>query len=220
MGKYLCSENLHHSIEENLQSFTTLSLDAGNCRQAAVAITVVDYRHEGGLNGLNYADKRSGAVLLTRRSARLRNHAGQWAFPGGGIDEGERPEQTALRELEEEVGLKLPPDRVLGFLDDFVTRSGFHIVPVVIWGGEVEGLQKNSEEVASLHRIPCAELFRSDSPLLEPANHSSGLVLYMPVGDTCIATPTAAMLYQFREVALGGRSTRVSHYDQPFFAWR
>lgn len=220
MERYLCSENLHRSIQNNLHNFTTISLDAENCRQAAVAITVMDYRQEGELDGLSHAEQGSGAVLLTRRSGKLRNHAGQWAFPGGRIDGGESPEQTALRELEEEVGLKLPGDRVLGVLDDFVTRSGFHIVPVVIWGGEVQKLQRNSQEVASLHRIPCTELFRSDAPVFEQSNHNSSPILYMPVGDTCIATPTAAILYQFREVALAGRSTRVSHYDQPFFAWR
>lgn len=220
MKTFACSENFHHSIQNNLHNFTAISLDAGNLKRAAVAITVIDYRQEGGLNGLNHAEKGSGAVLLTRRSGGLRNHAGQWAFPGGGIDEGESPEQTALRELEEEVGLRLPADRVLGFLDDFVTRSGFHIVPVVIWGGEVERLEKNSQEVASLHRIPCAELFRGDAPVFEQSNDNTSPILYMPVGDTWIATPTAAMLYQFREVALAGRSTRVSHYDQPFFAWR
>lgn len=219
MEKFICSESLCSSIETNLTSFSKVCLDAGECRQAAVAITVVDYRQEGGMNGLQYAEQQSGAVLLTRRSGKLRNHAGQWAFPGGGIDEGESPEQTALRELEEEVGLKLSTDRVLGYLDDFVTRSGFHIVPVVIWGGEVEQLQKNSQEVASLHRIPCSELFRSDAPVLEQSNHDANPILYMPVGDTWIATPTAAILYQFREVALAGRAIRVAHYDQPRFAW-
>lgn len=219
MEKFFCSEDLCRSIQTNLTSFTKVNLDAGRCRKAAVAITVVDYRQEGGMNGLQYAEQQSGAVLLTRRSGKLRNHAGQWAFPGGGIDEGENPEQTALRELEEEVGLKLPGDRVLGFLDDFVTRSGFHIVPVVIWGGEVDRLQRNSQEVASLHRIPCSELFRSDAPVLEQSGDNATPILYMPVGNTCIATPTAAILYQFREVALAGRPIRVSHYDQPRFAW-
>lgn len=191
-----------------------------NNRRAAVAVTIVDYRSEGELNGLGFAEEESAAIILTRRAGGLQNHAGQWAFPGGSIDPGENPQQTALRELEEEVGLNLSVDRVVGSLDDFITRSGFHICPVVIWGGPVSQLCKNEQEVASIHRIPCSELFRSDAPLLEAGDVRDRPVLYMPVGDTWIATPTAAILYQFREVALLGRTTRVANYDQPYFAWR
>ncbi|MGW8192792.1 MAG: NUDIX hydrolase, partial [Desulforhopalus sp.] len=207
-------------IKKNLQRFSVKKMAVGACRQAAVAITLVDYRREGGVPGLSAAGAASCAVILTRRSGRLRSHAGQWAFPGGSIDKGEAPVDTALRELAEEVGLHLSSDRVIGYLDDFVTRSGFHIVPVVVWGGMVGGLKKNEKEVASLHRVPCAELFRRDAPILESSEEGDRPILYMPVGDTCIATPTAAILYQFREVALAGRTTRVSHFEQPHFAWQ
>lgn len=214
-----CSHDFRKAVALNLAGFNRSRLDPGNLRKAAVAITIVDYRGEGGLYSLGDVPDTSAALILTRRAGGLKNHAGQWAFPGGSIDPGESPEQTAFRELEEEVGLTLPADRLLGCLDDFITRSGFHITPMVIWGGTVEQLHKNDQEVASIHRIPCGELFRQDAPVLQVGAEGSQPILFMPVGETCIATPTAAMLYQFREVALAGRGTRVSHYEQPRFAW-
>ena len=71
-----------------------------------------------------------------------------------------------------------------------------------------------------MHRIPCSEFLRRDAPLLESSGSGDNPVLFMPVGDTWIAAPTAAMLLQFREVALLGREVRVGHYEQPSFAWR
>lgn len=215
-----CSHELRKLICSNFKKFNRAQLNAENNRRAAVAVTIVDYRCAGELSGLGFAEEESAAIILTRRSGCLKNHAGQWAFPGGSIDPGENPQETALRELAEEVGLRLSSDRVIGCLDDFVTRSGFHISPVVIWGGSVLQLSKNEQEVASIHRIPCSELFRSDTPFFEEGTTSDRPVLYMPIGDTWIATPTAAILYQFREVALSGRTTRVYNYDQPYFAWK
>ncbi len=219
MTTFNCSAELHTSISKNLAAFSRAGLASAEYRQAAVAVTIVDYQEQGNLNGLDAADTNCASVILTRRAGSLRNHAGQWAFPGGSIDSGESPEQAALRELEEEVGLILPSNRVLGCLDDFVTRSGFHICPVVIWGGTVPELHGNEQEVASIHRIPCTELFRPDAPILEPATTGGQPILYMPVGHSWIATPTAAILFQFREVALSGLSTRVAEYEQPYFAW-
>lgn len=219
MEIFQCTQEFRDHIEANLTDFSRSSLNPGKLKRAAVALTIVDYLGEGGLNGLGDAPDTSAALILTRRAGGLKNHAGQWAFPGGSIDPGESPEQTAFRELEEEVGLSLPADRLLGCLDDFVTRSGFHITPVVIWGGTAQSLNKNDQEVASIHRIPCKELFRQDAPTLEGGEESDRPILFMPVGDTWIASPTAAILYQFREVALAGRAIRVAHYEQPFFAW-
>lgn len=135
------------------------------------------------------------------------------------MEDGETPEQTALRELEEEVGLQLDPGAVIGRLDDFATRSGFLIKVVVAWGGTGAALAANPEEVASIHRIPLAEFMRPDAPILHETAGSTQPVLLMPVGQTWIAAPTAALLYQFREVALLGREVRVDHYEQPRFAW-
>jgi mutator protein MutT len=160
------------------------------------------------------------ALLLTRRAESLRSHAGQWALPGGRIDAGETPEQAALRELEEEVGLALDASAVLGRLDDYATRSGYLITPVVVWAGPARELNPNAAEVASVHRIPASELLRADAPMLDHEHEAEHPVLRMPVGDSWIAAPTAAFLYQFRERVLLGRDTRVAHFEQPAFAWR
>ena len=109
---------------------------------------------------------------------------------------------------------------MLGRLDDFVTRSGFVITPVVVWAGAARDIRPDPAEVASIHRIPIAEFMRNDAPLLERVTHSEELVLRMPVGKLWIAAPTAAILYQFREVCVAGRSTRVAHFEQPVFAWK
>jgi 8-oxo-dGTP pyrophosphatase MutT (NUDIX family) len=157
---------------------------------------------------------------VTLRAASLRRHGGQFALPGGRIDEGETPEIAALRELDEEVALRLPDTAILGRLDDYETRSGYVITPVVAWGGAVRTLRANPGEVASLHRIPIAELQRPDAPLLTQEAPDEPPVLRMPVGDGWIAAPTAALLYQFREVCIEGRAMRVGHFGQPRFAWR
>ena len=189
---------------------------------AAVAIAVIDEGHGAELDGLpthqNSSDR--AAVLLTRRSAALRSHPSQWALPGGRIDEGETPEAAALRELAEEVGLVVDPCCVLGRLDDFATRSGFVITPVVVWAGTGARLVPNAAEVESVHRIPVDEFLRADAPMLETIAENPHPVLRMPVGNSWIAAPTAAVLYQFRELCLLGRHTRVAHFEQPLFAWR
>jgi hypothetical protein len=109
---------------------------------------------------------------------------------------------------------------VLGRLDDFITRSGFVITPVVVWAGAARDLVPDPGEVQSIHRIPIAEFMRADAPLLDAAEGADHPVLRMPVGKLWIAAPTAAMLYQFREVCIAGRQTRVAHFEQPVFAWK
>lgn len=220
--KLLCDEKLREKVQTNLDQFETRAGPITDVTQAAVALTIVDVAHGSDDFGLPSFRTRQpdAALILTRRSANLRNHSGQWALPGGRRDDGEEAADTALRELSEEVGLNLAPDRVMGYLDDFITRSGFVITPVVVWGGDRVDLIPNPAEVASIHRIPLAEFLRKDAPLIENSPESKAPLLLMPVGDTCIAAPTAALLYQFREVALLGRHTRVAHYEQPTFAWR
>lgn len=213
---------LRERIVARLSRFDVQSLGGAGLRAAAVAVVVTDEGHGAGLSGMraHAAWSRDAALLLTRRVADLRAHAGQWALPGGRIDDGESAEQAALRELREEVGLHLETTEVLGRLDDYGTRSGYVITPVVLWGGEVPALRANPVEVGSMHRIPLSEFRRTDAPLLDAVEGCEHPVLRMPVGESWIAAPTAAFLYQFREVCLEDRDTRVFHYDQPRFAWR
>ena len=218
-----CDSIFQSLVRSNLHLFPrqAASLSLG-IKQAAVAVTVIDGGHGADLSGMPRYELRqnAAALILTRRSSRLRNHAGQWAFPGGRVEPGESAEQTAQREMNEEIGIDLPSENILGCLDDFVTRSGFVITPVVFWGGICEGFTLNPDEVDSVHRIPVTEFLREDAPLLEATTNSEAPVLRMPVGDNWIAAPTAAIIYQFREVCVLGKSTRVSHYDQPKFAWK
>ena len=215
---------LRTQLERALSAFEVHAHDPSRhgVRRAAVALAVIEEGHGAEAHGLERLPQWSTApaLLLTRRPATMRQHAGQWALPGGRMDEGETPEQAALRELDEEVGLRLAADAVLGRLDDYVTRSGYAITPVVVWAGGAETLTPNPEEVASVHRIPVTEFLREDAPILEPLEGSTHPVLKMPVGPNWIAAPTAALLYQFREVCVLGRPTRVAHYEQPRFAWK
>ena len=158
--------------------------------------------------------------LLTRRAATLRAHATQWALPGGGVDPGETPERAALRELAEEVGLTCGPDAVLGLLDDYGTRSGFIITPVVVWGGARVELTPNPAEVARVYHVPLADLDGPGIPRLIRIPESERPVIQLPILSTLIHAPTAAVLYQLREVVVHGRPTRVDHFEQPVFAWR
>ncbi len=213
---------LRSLLAEHLAGFETRALAAGGRRQAAVALAVTEEGLGAELEGLpqhsHWSDKP--ALLLTRRAATLRAHAGQWALPGGRIDAGETPEQAALRELHEEVGLQLPASAVLGRLDDYATRSGYVITPVVVWAGAAPQALPHEAEVASIHRIPVDEFLRADAPLLNHVRGAEHPVLRMPVGPRWIAAPTAAFLYQFAQVGLLGRDLRVAHFDQPAFAWK
>jgi len=217
-----CDEALKARIRDHLRSFEIRAADPGTHRVAAVAVAVAEEGQGAVLDGIvapaEWSDE--AALILTRRASSLRDHAGQWALPGGRVDAGETPEQTALRELAEEVGLALDASAVLGRLDDYATRSGFVITPVVVWAGAARGLVPNLAEVASIHSIPVREFMRDDAPLLDALEDSEHQALRMPVGSSWIAAPTAAVLYQFRELCIAGRPTRVAHFEQPLFARR
>ncbi|MBU3916201.1 NUDIX domain-containing protein, partial [bacterium] len=133
----ICDERLLSLISSNLKNFEIKKSQGQETSRAAVAVTVVEVANDPGIYGIEGNENKSdhAALILTRRATSLKNHSGQWAFPGGRIDKNETPEEAALRELEEEVGLKLGNERVIGRLDDYVTHSGFVITPVVIWGG-------------------------------------------------------------------------------------
>ena len=159
------------------------------------------------------------AFLLTRRAASLRSHSSQWALPGGRCDPGETPAQSALRELHEEVGLELGEGDVLGVLDDYPTRSGYLITPVVVWVGTSAAISPNAAEVASVHRIALEEIEAEDAFSFTTIPESTRRVIRFRFGGQHIHAPTAALIYQFREV-LAGRNTRVAELEQPVFAWK
>ena len=218
----MSSAALRASVLQHLQAFTHLVPPPGQERAAAVALAITEEGFGADLPGLprhKYWSSEA-ALILTRRAMHLRHHAGQWAMPGGRLDAGETPEQAALRELSEEVGLHLGPQDVLGRLDDYVSRSGFIITPVVVWAGAARGMQPNPGEVQSIHRIPVSEFMREDSPMLETLHDTEHPAMRVPVGTTWIAAPTAAMIYQFREVCIHGRMVRVAHFEEPEFARR
>ena len=215
-------EALRTAFAARLAAWPARALEVAGARRAAVALAVVDAGLGADLAGLpaHEAWRDDASLLLTRRPAHMNRHASQWALPGGRIDAGETPERAALRELHEEVGLAVGPDAVLGRLDDYATRSGFVITPVVVWAGAARTLVPSPDEVASIHRVPLAEWLRDDAPILDPPHEAGGApVLRMPLGDDWVAAPTAAVIYQMREVLLLGRDTRVAHFDQPRFTW-
>lgn len=190
-------EDLRALIEANLRAFER-EASAEVQTRAAVAVTIV--LGEGG----------EASVPIFQRPARMRRHAGQMALPGGRIQAGEDVEAAALRELEEELGLVVPPDHVLGLLDDFDTVSGFTITPVVVWSGaRASELRPSEEEVAIPFIVPLSMLREAAAA----AGAGSSFSLRLPLVE--VFAPTAAILYQFSEVALDGRAVRVRDFFQP-----
>lgn len=207
---YLYGAGMRERVAQNLAQFERIAVaDHGDLKHAAVAITLID-------DGAG-----EGAFILTRRQPRLRAHGGQLAMPGGRIDAGETAITGALRELDEEVGLSLAEDAVLGLLDDYQTRSGYVITPVVVWGGAGVELTPNPDEVAHIIRFTFRELNRPNSPEFVEIEESERPVIRLLMGDDdALHAPSAAMVYQFREVGLWGRATRVAHLGEPVWAWR
>jgi 8-oxo-dGTP pyrophosphatase MutT (NUDIX family) len=233
---------LRERLATNLAAHERLALPLDGRRHAAVALVIGDsdaerdgYDHHPaaaerlrelpGAAHLDLSGSIAGtaggpAVLLTRRNAKLRAHAGQWALPGGRVDEGEAPLATARRELEEELALTLPDDALLGCLDDYATRSGYVMTPFVFWGGADPAMEPQPDEVLSVHRIAFRELCREDSPRFVDIPESDKPVVQVPVGGDLIHAPTGAILVQLRWVAIEGRDARVVDFEQPVFAWK
>jgi hypothetical protein len=121
--------------------------------------------------------------------------------------------------LREELGLDLGPDAVLGLLDDYPTRSGYLITPVVVWADGNGAIVPNPQEVASVHRIPLVTIELEEAFDFITIPESARRVIRFHWDERLIHAPTAAMIYQFREV-LAGRDTRVADLEQPVFAWK
>lgn len=231
---------LRDTLTTNLANHHVAVIPDDERRRAAVAIVVVDSvlgtedSHEftdedmdaipgdtAGFDGRIEGVGGGAAFLLCRRAAKMNRHAGQWALPGGRIDAGETVEFAALREVEEELGVILDSSQILGRLDDYGTRSGFVITPIVVWGGALGSLAPDPREVANVLRIGLHELCRPDSPRFVSIPESGRPVVQLPIGRDLIHAPTGAVLLQFRWVAVEGRAdARVNEFEQPVFAWR
>lgn len=206
------SSELKEQIRRHLADIEQVRLENTDLGRAAVVLAV----EEGG-HGENLL-----SILLTRRTSKLRKHPGQYALPGGKLDAGETVQQAALRELHEELGISVDPHQILGVLDDYPTRSGFCITPVVVWLEDGATVKPNPDEVAKVFRVPIADLGREefiniddDSLAEEPF-----LSVYVKQVGHEVYPPTAAVMYQFYQMAILGKATRVAHFEQPRFTWR
>ncbi|MGV0904553.1 NUDIX hydrolase [Mycobacterium novum] len=175
---------------------------------------------EAGLDGRMVDVSGGAAFLLCRRTSRLTSHAAQWALPGGRLDPGETAVDAALRELDEEVGIRLPDSAVLGLLDDYPTRSGYVISPVVVWGGGRLDPRPAPDEVVAVYRVGLHQLQRDDSPRFISIPESPRPVVQIPLGNDLIHAPTGAVLLQLRWLCLEGRGDPVDELEQPVFAWK
>jgi 8-oxo-dGTP pyrophosphatase MutT (NUDIX family) len=161
-------------------------------RAAAVLVPVVDHAEPG--------------VLLTMRTADLPNHAGQIAFPGGKIDPGDAtPLAAALREADEEIGLSAALIEPIGYLDLYLTFTGFRILPVLARVVPNYALTVNASEVADAFEVPLAFV-------MDRANHTrksrdwKGITRHyyeMPFGERYIWGVTAGILRNLSEKIYG-----------------
>ncbi|MBR7618952.1 CoA pyrophosphatase [Phenylobacterium sp. 20VBR1] len=189
-------------IAANLAAFPRIALETGERRRAAVAIVL---------------SARDGELtyLLTRRALTMRRGAGNYALPGGNLEPGEDAIAGAIRETSEELGVAIAPEEALGMLDDFETLGGHVVTPVVFWTDETLSLSPDPTEVDRAWFEPVARLDHPGSPMSEEHPDGGEPILRMFADDNWINPPTAAWLYQFREVGLYGRLIRVSRIGQP-----
>jgi 8-oxo-dGTP pyrophosphatase MutT (NUDIX family) len=199
---------LRARVARNLAGRAAQALPQQGLKRAAVCLIVTD-------DGAGDA-----ALVLTLRAKTLSTHSGQFALPGGRVDAGESAVDAALREVREEIGLALAPEAILGCLDDYPTRSGYLITPIVAWAPDDVRLRANPQEVEVIYRVQLAELGRPGAPEFVAIPESDQPVIRYPLLGTLVHAPTAAVLYQFMEVAVLGRATRVAHLEQPVWAWR
>jgi 8-oxo-dGTP pyrophosphatase MutT (NUDIX family) len=232
-------EALREQIGAHLATHDRRTVTDPTKRHAAVAVVLVDSEvgedrvdpvpaddwiadllMEAGLDGRMVDVSGGAAFLLCRRASRLNSHSAQWALPGGRVDPGETAVDAALRELEEEVGLSLPESAVLGLLDDYPTRSGYVITPVIIWGGGRLDPRPAPDEVAAVYRVGLHQLQREDPTRFITIPESSRPVVQIPLGNDLIHAPTGAVLLQVRWLCLEGRDDAVDGLEQPVFAWK
>ena len=204
---YRHDDELQQRLRHHLAQAPKTLAEQG-ARRAAVVLAVCQQ-----------ADGAAG-LLITRRSSQLRRNPGQWALPGGRVDDGESVADAATRELEEELGVPAAATVELGRLDEYRTQTGFVISPVVLWLSAGAAVVPNPAEVASVHVLTLEELDRDATPLFADVDGAQGPVLQLPLLGTRLHAPTAAILLQFRELGLHGRGIDVNSFHEPPFAWR
>jgi ADP-ribose pyrophosphatase YjhB (NUDIX family) len=234
------NEALREQIRAHLSGHDRRAVTDPTKRHAAVAVVLVDSEAgEDRVDPANVDDWNAGrpmphpdldgrmvdvsggaAFLLCRRASRLSSHAAQWALPGGRVDPGETAIDAALRELDEELAVNLSDAAVLGLLDDYPTRSGYVITPVVIWGGGRLDPRPAPDEVVAVYRVGLHQLKRDDSPRFIAIPESPRPVVQIPLGNDLIHAPTGAVLLQLRWLGLEGRHDPVDKLEQPVFAWK
>ena len=190
------------AMARRLADFERLALPSNGKPRAAVAI-VVSPTQEG------------PAFILTKRARHLRRNPGNYALPGGHVDAGETIEAAAIRETREELGVVLGHDAVLGLLDDFETLTGRVVTPVVLWSASALALHPDPEEVDAAWLVPISQLEQPGCLRFVDNPAGGARILQMRVRDVWINAPTAAWLFQFRELALHGRPVRVHGVGQP-----
>lgn len=193
---------LRARMAANMAGFERREIDPQGLRAAAVAILVSPHR-------------KRRTFVLTRRALTMRRNAGNFALPGGNFEPGEDAVAAAVRETAEELGVRIGREAAMGLLDDFQTLGGHRVTPVVFWCEDELAIHPDPVEVHKVWRIPLTELDHPRSPRRLPREGGGPPILQMRLAGKWVNAPTAAWLYQFREVALHGRATRLDGVGQP-----